>query len=310
MKRDPVISIINFDASAHKFSNGFAIFLKKSRPPKKMIRPRVTTICMSNFFLLGIKIAKKDKISIGSPKIEGIKEVKESLPVILVIHNPQIIRKIPYEIEIFSIFNPKNVYSLFIIIYYSRLKKKVIKKKILNMKKTLILFSTTDGQTKIICEKIYQALHNRESIQLISINQYKDINIQEFDTVVVGASIRYGKHSLKIQNFIKENKKILDNIKTAFFSVNVVARKSCKNTPLTNPYVIKFLKKLNWNPNITAVFAGKINYPSYKFIDKQMIRLIMYITKGPTDTSKNFEFTDWNKVDDFSRDLENLINLN
>ena len=41
-----------------------------------------------------------------------------------------------------------------------------------------------------------------------------------------------------------------------------------------------------------------------------MIRLIMYITKGPTDTSKNFEFTDWNKVDDFSRDLENLINLN
>ena len=39
----------------------------------------------------------------------------------------------------------------------------------------------------------------------------------------MGASIRYGKHSLKIQNFIKENKKILDNIKTAFFSVNVVA---------------------------------------------------------------------------------------
>ncbi|MDB9776481.1 menaquinone-dependent protoporphyrinogen IX dehydrogenase [Alphaproteobacteria bacterium] len=178
------------------------------------------------------------------------------------------------------------------------------------MKKTLILFSTTDGQTKIICEKIRKLLKNRDLIKLISIDQYENINVQDFDTVVVGASIRYGKHSLQIQNFIKENKKILDKIKTAFFSVNVVARKPEKNSPLTNPYVIKFLRKLDWKPNITAVFAGKINYPSYKFVDKQMIRLIMYITKGPTDTSKSFEFTDWSKVESFSKDLEILINLN
>lgn len=190
------------------------------------------------------------------------------------------------------------------------LKKIEERKKFLKMKKTLILFSTTDGQTKSICEKIHKLLKNRDLIKLISIDQYEDIDIQDFDTVVVGASIRYGKHSPQIQNFIKQNKKILDKIKTAFFSVNVVARKPEKNSPLTNPYVIKFLRQLDWKPNITAVFAGKINYPSYKFIDKQMIRLIMYITKGPTDISKSFEFTDWNKVEGFSRDLEILINLN
>ena len=179
------------------------------------------------------------------------------------------------------------------------------------MKKTLILFSTTNGQTKTICEKIHKCLQNRGSIKLMPIDdQYKVINIQEFDMVVIGASIRYGKHSPQIQNFIELNKESLIKIKTAFFSVNVVARKPEKNTPLTNPYVIKFLTKLDWKPNITAVFAGKINYPSYNFIDKQMIRLIMYITKGPTDTSKVFEFTDWDKVEDFSKDLQNLINLN
>ena len=178
------------------------------------------------------------------------------------------------------------------------------------MKKTLILFSTTDGQTKIICEKIHELLQSKFLIELTSIDHYKDISIQEFDTVVVGASIRYGKHSDQVQNFIKINKDSLNNIKTAFFSVNVVARKPEKNKPSTNPYVIKFLSKLDWKPSITAVFAGKINYPSYNFIDKQIIRLIMYITKGPTDTSKSFEFTDWSKVADFSRDLEKLINLN
>ena len=30
----------------------------------------------------------------------------------------------------------------------------------------------------------------------------------------------------------------------------------------------------------------------------------MWLTKGPTDTSKTYEFTDWNKVGDFARDLK------
>ena len=34
-----------------------------------------------------------------------------------------------------------------------------------------------------------------------------------------------------------------------------------------------------------------------------MIRLIMWITDGPTDIRKSFEFTDWSKVDDFANDI-------
>ena len=63
----------------------------------------------------------------------------------------------------------------------------------------------------------------------------------------------------------------------------------------------KFLELSNWEPSILGVFAGRIDYPSYKFIDKQMIRLIMFITKGPTDTSREYEFTDWDEVEKFSK---------
>ena len=91
--------------------------------------------------------------------------------------------------------------------------------------------------------------------------------------------------------------------RSAFFSVNVVARKPEKNTPETNPYMKKFLKISNWKPDKLGVFAGKVNYPNYGFFDKYIIRLIMFITKGPTDTSKSFEFTDWSKVEDFAREL-------
>jgi menaquinone-dependent protoporphyrinogen oxidase len=76
-----------------------------------------------------------------------------------------------------------------------------------------------------------------------------------------------------------------------------------KNTHDTNPYMQKFLELSGWTPDILAVFAGKINYPKYGFLDKHMIRLIMYMTKGPTDTSQTYEFTDWVKVDEFADTL-------
>ena len=73
-----------------------------------------------------------------------------------------------------------------------------------------------------------------------------------------------------------------------------------KNKPETNPYVIKFLKKTNWTPDNIGVFAGKIDFPNYNFLEKYIIKVIMWITNGPTDTSKTFEFTDWEDVKKFS----------
>jgi len=65
----------------------------------------------------------------------------------------------------------------------------------------------------------------------------------------------------------------------------------------------KFLLQTSWEPKNLAVFAGKIDYPKYSFIDKQMIRLIMWITKGPTNTNGTYEFTDWDKVDSFAKNV-------
>ena len=68
----------------------------------------------------------------------------------------------------------------------------------------------------------------------------------------------------------------------------------------------KFLKISNWNPDKLCVFAGKVDYPKYSFIDKHLIQLIMFITKGPTDTSKSYEFTNWSKVEEFSREIDQI----
>ena len=171
------------------------------------------------------------------------------------------------------------------------------------MSGSLIIYSSTDGQTKIICEKIKNFSKNSESIKLISLEEASDFNLQSYENIIIGASIRYGKHNKNLYKFISSNKETLEKKRSAFFSVNVVARKPEKNTPETNPYMKKFLKISNWKPDKLGVFAGKVNYPNYGFFDKYIIRLIMFMTKGPTDISKSFEFTDWSKVEDFAREL-------
>jgi len=168
------------------------------------------------------------------------------------------------------------------------------------MKKSLITYSTVDGQTKEICKRISN-LSNNTFVEVLPISEVK--NIDQYETIVIGASIRYGKYRKEVFKFIDNNIKQIENKDNAFFSVNVVARKEEKSSPETNPYVIKFLNNINWVPKKIGVFAGKIDYPSYKFFDKYAIKFIMWITNGPTDTSKTFEFTDWKKVEEFTKDL-------
>ena len=170
----------------------------------------------------------------------------------------------------------------------------------------LIIYSSTDGQTKLICERIKNLSQFNNKTKLIEIDKAIKEDLKSYEVIIIGASIRYGKHNPSVLNFVKENIENFKQRKTVFFSVNVVARKAEKNSPETNPYLIKFLKLSKWNPDKKAVFAGKIDYPKYRFLDRQIIRLIMFITKGPTDTSKSYEFTDWSKVEDFTKEIDQI----
>jgi menaquinone-dependent protoporphyrinogen oxidase len=175
------------------------------------------------------------------------------------------------------------------------------------MANILITYSTTDGHTRSICERLKQFVEQHDhSVVLSWMSDNPDIDLEPFDKVVIGASIRYGKHQPQVFEFIRKNQSMLEKSPNAFFSVNVVARKPEKNQPETNPYLQKFLRQIDWQPQNLAVFAGKIDYPRYGFVDRQMIRLIMWMTKGPTDPTVTIEFTDWSKVEEFGRTIARM----
>jgi len=172
--------------------------------------------------------------------------------------------------------------------------------------KTGIIYSSVDGQTLKICNKLRdEFLKNNQNVQLFSIDDFNE-NVTNYDRLIIGASIRYGVHNKKIIDFINTNKEQLNSIKTAFFSVNLVARKPEKSTPSTNPYVIKFFKTIDWTPTIVEVFAGKLDYKKYPFFDRIMIQFIMWMTKGPTNSNTEIEYTNWDKVTEFGIQLRNL----
>ncbi len=176
------------------------------------------------------------------------------------------------------------------------------------MANIIILSSTTDGFTPVVCERIKQQLATDNQVIHQNIDDCQTINFEQFDSIIIGASIRYGKHSKSVLNFIEQHTALLNSKPCGFFSVNLVARKPEKRTPETNPYVKKFLNTIAWQPKAVGVFAGKLNYQKCSFFDRHMIRLIMKITKGPTDLTTNKEFTDWQDVAKFSDKIKLLVN--
>ena len=170
------------------------------------------------------------------------------------------------------------------------------------MSKILVAYSTTDGHTLRICERLQQVMAQQgHAVTVVPLAQADALDLPGFDKIVIGASIRYGKHQPAVKQFIERHQALLESKGNAFFTVNIVARKPEKNQPDTNPYLIKFLRTLSWQPKLLGVFAGKLDYPRYRFVDRFMIRLIMLMTNGPTDPKAVIEFTDWQQVEAFGQ---------
>jgi menaquinone-dependent protoporphyrinogen oxidase len=166
--------------------------------------------------------------------------------------------------------------------------------------KILILYSTTDGHTRRICERLQRVVEGQgHQVTLVDLEAGPDFDLKPYDKFVIGARIRYGRHSPRVAEFVNRYRKILADKPSAFFSVNIVARKPQKSRPETSPYVRRFLSQVSWRPTQAAVFAGKLDYSKYGFWDRTIIRFIMWMTRGPTDPTTVVEFTDWQQVDAF-----------
>ena len=165
---------------------------------------------------------------------------------------------------------------------------------------TLLLYSSVYGLSKRICERVQASLARRGLRADVAPLVGSAADPAAYDAIVIGASIKHGKHHPSVLEFIRANRTLLESKPSALFSVNLVARKAAKNTPQTNPYLKRLVAQSPWKPQLQAVFAGELDYSRYGAIDKHMMRLVMWINKGPTDLDAKVQFTDWDEVERFA----------
>ena len=114
--------------------------------------------------------------------------------------------------------------------------------------------------------------------------------------IVILSAIRYGKPLKPTEAFLRAHRDQFGRTPLAMLLVNLTARKPHKRHIENNVYLRKWVERHELRPNIAEGIAGKLDYPNYRWFDRMMIRLIMTLTKGPTDTTQTTEFTDWRQV--------------
>jgi menaquinone-dependent protoporphyrinogen oxidase len=171
----------------------------------------------------------------------------------------------------------------------------------------LLLYNGVYGQSLKISEFVKREVEAQGHAAVVRPLTDGAPDAPAFDGIVIGASIRHGKHNPAVAEFIQTNLALVESKPSAFFSVSLVARKPNKNTPETNPYVKAFLAKSPWKPQLVGVFGGVLDYQRYGLFDRYVIRLIMKINGGPTDLHEAVEFTNWDEVKQFARRLAAML---
>lgn len=173
----------------------------------------------------------------------------------------------------------------------------------------LVLYMSRGGHTariaRRICESIVAQGGRAEAMNLVEAT-HEGVDWSRYDLVAVGAPVLYGTYDRSVFEFIARHRAELESKPNSFFNVSVVARTPAKATIEGNRYLQKFLQLSPWRPRDLKVIAGKVDYPSWSWLERLMIRLIMKMTHGPTDPTAVIDYTDWSDVAAYGRHLLSL----
>jgi menaquinone-dependent protoporphyrinogen oxidase len=167
------------------------------------------------------------------------------------------------------------------------------------MSKILVLFSTREGQTEGIAERIAFRLTKlgHEATVLSADSPDASRSIDEADAVIVGGAIHYGRFDPVLADLVRRNAPVLLSRPNAFYSVSLSAATDCADA---HAVMAAFQSENGWIANDAAVFAGALRYSRYSPIKRFVMKLVARANGGQTDTSRDYEFTDWRAVDRFA----------
>ncbi len=178
------------------------------------------------------------------------------------------------------------------------------------MAEVLILFATREGQTEKIAQRMAAVLEGKgHRVQLRDVDRSaSELDLRRYGAVFVGSPVRVGSYLKSVIRFVQAQRGALERIPSAFFSVSlaVATRKGERKTDgrtETLRVVEKFRRATGWSPRRIELIAGALPYSKYNFLVRFVMRRISAAAGGDTDTSRDYEYTDWNAVDRFAAEF-------
>jgi menaquinone-dependent protoporphyrinogen oxidase len=175
------------------------------------------------------------------------------------------------------------------------------------MKSVLIVYGTTEGQTRKIAEFIADAMKERGVVvELVDSASVRAALVQPVHAaVVVCGSLHQNRYRASLQRFVKENVAWLVSVPAALVTVSLTAaRNDDQSRGELRASEEAFCRKTGWAPAMSRHVAGALRYADYNFFKRWMVRSIADKQGRDTDASRDHEYTDW---DDLTRFVEMFL---
>lgn len=179
------------------------------------------------------------------------------------------------------------------------------------MKPIGVFYATREGQTRRVAEHISSYLRSQHlEVDLKDIRRPGgDIALTNYSAALLAASVHIGRHEREMVKFVKEHSSRLRTLPAAFVSVNLTeaAAERSNATPeerakfsaTVEEVLDKFFTETHWHPEQVKPVAGALRYSKYDPFKRYVMKNIARSIGAETDTSKDYEYTDWAALDQF-----------
>lgn len=173
----------------------------------------------------------------------------------------------------------------------------------------LIVYGTTDGHTRKIAQVLAENLRAEFcSVDIVdAAGMLRRLSPESYDGVIVAASVHIGNYQRAVANWVRAHATMLNIMPTAFLSVCLTV---LENGTKQRQEILRIMRRLldqsGWRPTITKLVAGALLYTRYNWLKRMLMKRIVANACSDTDTTCDYEYTDWNDLRSFSRDFAEL----
>lgn len=177
------------------------------------------------------------------------------------------------------------------------------------MAHVLIVYGTTDGHTRKIAQVVAENLRARRcTVDIVdAASSLWRLSPETYDGVIVAGSVHIGSYQRAVGRWVRTHAPMLNDLPTAFLSVCLaVLEKDPKARDEVTRIMDRFLAQCGWRPAITKLVAGALLYTRYGWLKRRMMKRIVKQAGGDTDTTRDYEYTDWTDLRQFATDFAEM----